>query len=84
MTLAESERQFSELTTVLADLVTAMAPLEPALVEADWSMLAGEVGSMGRRRSLVVLFTPLEPAAIEESLLPTLVTLTRHHRVVLA
>jgi uncharacterized protein (DUF58 family) len=71
-------------TTVLADLVTAMAPLEPALVEADWAMLAGEVGSMGRRRSLVVLFTPLEPAAIEESLLPTLVTLTRHHRVVLA
>ena len=71
-------------TTVLADLVTAMAPLEPALVEADWSMLAGAVAAMGRRRSLVVLFTPLEPAAIEESLLPTLVTLTRHHRVVLA
>jgi len=71
-------------TAVLADLVTAMVPLEPALVEADWSMLAGEVGSMGRRRSLVVLFTPLEPAAVEESLLPTLVTLTRHHRVVLA
>ena len=39
---------------------------------------------MGRRRSLVVLFTPLEPAAIEESLLPTLAALTRHHRVVLA
>jgi uncharacterized protein (DUF58 family) len=71
-------------TTVLGDLVTAMAPLEPALVEADWSMLAAEIGALSRRRSLVVLLTPLEPAAVEESLLPTLAALTRHHRVVLA
>ncbi len=71
-------------TTLLGDLVGAMAPLEPALVEADWSMLAGEVGTMSRQRSLVVLFTPLEPAAVEESLLPTLAALTRRHRVVLA
>ena len=28
-------------TPLLGDLVSAMAPLEPALVEADWSMLAG-------------------------------------------
>lgn len=71
-------------TTLLGDLVTAMAPLEPALVEADWSMLAGAIAGLSRRRSLVVLLTPLEPAAIEESLLPTLAALTRHHRVVLA
>jgi uncharacterized protein (DUF58 family) len=71
-------------STLLGDLVSAMAPLDPALVEADWSMLAGEVGTMSRQRSLVVLFTPLEPAAVEESLLPTLAALTRHHRVVLA
>ena len=32
---------------LLADMMTAMAPLEPALVEADWAMLAGEVGSIG-------------------------------------
>ncbi|MEO8518752.1 MAG: DUF58 domain-containing protein [Dermatophilaceae bacterium] len=71
-------------TTLLGDLVTAMAPLEPALLEADWSMMASAVAAISRRRSLVVLLTPLEPAAIEESLLPTLATLTRHHRVVLA
>jgi len=71
-------------TPLLGDLVTAMAPLEPALLEADWSMMAGAVAAISRRRSLVVLLTPLEPAAIEESLLPTLATLTRHHRVVLA
>ncbi|MDQ1483760.1 MAG: hypothetical protein QOF35_1836 [Actinomycetota bacterium] len=71
-------------TTLLGDLVTAMAPLEPALLEADWSMMAGAITSLSRRRALVVLLTPLEPAAIEESLLPTLAALTRHHRVVLA
>src|SRR5664280_889656 len=74
----------SSRTTLLNDLVPAMAPLEPALLEADWSLLAGSIADLGRRRSLVVLLTPLEPAAIEESLLPTLATLTRHHRVVLA
>ena len=71
-------------TTLLGDLVTAMAPLEPALLEADWSMMAGAISALSRHRSLVVQLTPLEPAAIEESLLPTLATLTRHYRVVLA
>jgi uncharacterized protein (DUF58 family) len=61
-----------------------MAPLEPALLEADWSMMATAITGLSRRRSLVVLLTPLEPAAIEESLLPTLAALTRHHRVILA
>jgi uncharacterized protein (DUF58 family) len=70
--------------TLLGDLVTAMAPLEPALLEADWSLMAGAIAGLSRRRSLVVLLTPLEPAAIEESLLPTLAALTRHHRVILA
>ncbi len=74
----------SSRTTLLNDLVTTMAPLEPALLEADWSLMAGAIAGLSRRRSLVVLLTPLEPAAIEESLLPTLATLTRHHRVILA
>lgn len=71
-------------TTLLADLVQAMAPLDPALVEASWPALASAVSDITRRRALVVLLTPLEPAAIRESLLPTLATLTRHYRVVLA
>jgi uncharacterized protein (DUF58 family) len=71
-------------TTLLSNLVTAMSSLEPALLEADWAMMAGAIAGLSRRRSLVVLLTPLEPAAIEESLLPTLATLTRHHRVILA
>ena len=69
---------------LLHQLVTAMAPLEPALLEADWPMLAGAVTTLTRRRALVVLLTPLEPAALEEGLLPVLPTLTAHHRVVVA
>ncbi len=71
-------------TALLGDLVQAMAPLEPALLEASWPTLASAITDTSRRRSLVVLLTPLEPAAIHESLLPSLATLTRHHRVVLA
>ncbi len=71
-------------TDLLHGLVTAMAPLEPALLEANWVALAGAVGRLSRRRALVVLLTSLEPAAVEEGLLPVLPSLTAHHRVVLA
>ncbi len=69
---------------VAATLQEAMADLEPVIAEADWTALAGAVTAMGRQRALVVLLTPLEPASIEEGLLPVLPTLIRHHRVVLA
>jgi uncharacterized protein (DUF58 family) len=71
-------------TTLLADLVQAMAPLEPALLEADWTLLTAEVARVSRQRGLVVLLTPLEPSAIEESLLPPLAVLAQRHHVVLA
>ncbi|GGK64790.1 DUF58 domain-containing protein [Ornithinimicrobium pekingense] len=69
---------------LLHEMVTALAPLEPRLVEADWTALAGAVTSLTRHRALVVLLTPLEPAAVEEGLLPVLPALTAHHRVVVA
>jgi uncharacterized protein (DUF58 family) len=65
-------------------LQDTMADLEPVIAEADWAALAGAVTQFGRQRALVVLLTPLEPAAVEEGLLPVLPSLTRHHRVVLA
>ncbi|TQL67115.1 uncharacterized protein (DUF58 family) [Nocardioides albertanoniae] len=65
-------------------LQETMADLEPVIAEADWSTLAGAVAGLGRHRALVVLLTPLDPHAIEESLLPVLPVLTQHHRVVLA
>ena len=69
---------------VLQRTVDAMAPLEPALVESDGRRLTGEVLRRARRRSLVVLFTALDTAALEEGLLPHLSSLTSRHTVLLA
>jgi len=65
-------------------VINAMAPLEPTLVEANWRALIGAEGTVPKRRSLLVLVTPLEPAAIQEGLLPVLATVATRHRVVLA
>ncbi|MCU1590599.1 MAG: hypothetical protein JWP11_1855 [Frankiales bacterium] len=69
---------------VLSQMVDAMAGLEPALVESDGRRLASEILRRARRRSLVVLFTTLDRAALEEGLLPSLPSLTSRHTVVLA
>ncbi len=79
-----SRLRFSGDRDVAARLQDAMANLDPVIVEADWSGLAGAVTGLGRQRALVVLLTPLEPSAVEEGLLPVLPALLRHHRVVLA
>ena len=71
-------------TELLPALVEAMAPLEPDLVEADWTVIAGAVRQRLTQRALVVLLTPLEASAVEEGLLPVVQQLTRHHQVVLA
>ena len=73
-----------ERTSLLHEMISSLSAIEPALVECDWPMLASEVTKRGNRRGLVVLLTPLEPAAVEESLLPVLPALTAHHRVVVA
>ena len=69
---------------IAARLQDTMADLQPVIAEADWGALAAAVSALGRQRALVVLLTPLEPAAVEQGLLPVLPSLTRHHRVVLA
>ncbi|GAA1031756.1 DUF58 domain-containing protein [Virgisporangium ochraceum] len=70
--------------TLLWQLVTAMAPLQPALVETDFGLVASEVLRRERKRALVVLFTALEPGALAEGLLPVLPRLAARHRVVVA
>jgi uncharacterized protein (DUF58 family) len=76
--------QGATATDVLPSLVTAMAPLEPELVESDAHGLVSMLLSRAPRRSLVVLFTGLDVAAIEEGLLPVLPALTRRHSVLVA
>lgn len=68
----------------LHQVIEAMAPLEPDLVEADWSRLFAAVAQRARGRALVVLLTPVEPAPVRESLLAPLTALARRHRVVVA
>jgi uncharacterized protein (DUF58 family) len=68
----------------LPSLSDAMALLEPVLVEASHDALIGQVLKVARRRSLVVLFTDLVPAVVEEGLLPALTPVLRRHTVLLA
>ena len=68
----------------IEQLVTAMAPLEAALVESDPAGMAGTVMAQGRTRKLVVLLTDLNAAALEENLLPRLPALTSRHLLLVA
>lgn len=69
---------------LLASLVTAMAPLDSELIEADFSQIPAQVRSISAHRSLVVLLTALDAGAAEEGLLPMLPSLTAQHVVVVA
>ncbi|MGC0410018.1 uncharacterized protein (DUF58 family) [Streptomyces sp. SAI-195] len=69
---------------VLPSLVNAMATLEPELVETDARGLTATTLRSAPRRSLIVLFTTLDAAPIEEGLLPVLPQLTQRHTVLVA
>jgi uncharacterized protein (DUF58 family) len=70
--------------SVLPEMVQAMAPLEPRLVEPNFGLMVSEVVRRERKRCLVVLFTAMEPAALADGLLPVLGQLTSKHTVILA
>ncbi|MFF0228017.1 DUF58 domain-containing protein [Streptomyces sp. NPDC004629] len=69
---------------VLPSLVSAMATLEPELVETDARGLTATVLRTAPRRSLIVLLTTLGAAPVEEGLLPVLAQLTQRHSVLVA
>jgi uncharacterized protein (DUF58 family) len=69
---------------LLPALVDAMAPVQPALMESDARGMVAEVLRRARRRSLVVLLTGLDPAPVEQGLLPVLGSLTARHRLLVA
>lgn len=71
-------------TELLAQLVEAMAPLQPALIESDWRAMVATVMRRTRRRSLVVLLTDLNATALDEGLLPMLPQLSAKHHVLVA
>ncbi|WP_030794635.1 DUF58 domain-containing protein [Streptomyces sp. NRRL S-920] len=69
---------------VLPSLVNALATLEPELIETDARGLTSTALRTAPRGSLIVLLTSLDPAAVEEGLLPVLSRLTKSHKVLLA
>jgi uncharacterized protein (DUF58 family) len=68
---------------VLAAVTNAMALIEPSLVETDAAALASVALTTTRGRSLLVLLTDLNPAALEQGLLPRLPLLTTRNRVLI-
>jgi uncharacterized protein (DUF58 family) len=70
--------------SLLPKLVNALAPLEPSLVETDFEVIISEILRRERKRSLVVVFTALEPGALGEGLLPVLPKLVARHQVLIA
>ncbi|SOX56421.1 DUF58 domain-containing protein, partial [Mycobacterium ahvazicum] len=71
-------------TELLAQLVEAMAPLQPTLVESDWRAMVAAIARRTRRRSLVVLLTDLNATALDEGLLPVLPQLSSKHHLLVA
>ena len=71
-------------TELLAQLVEAMAPLQPTLIESDWRAMIAAILRRTRRRSLVVLLTDLNATALDEGLLPILPQLSAKHHVMIA
>ena len=69
---------------LLPTITSAMAPLEPELLETDARGLTAAILARVRQRALVVLLTSLDPAPLEEGLLPVLPALTERHTVMLA
>lgn len=69
---------------VLSQLVEAMAPLQPALIESDASAMVSVVARRSRRRSLVVLLTDLNASALDEGLVAVLPQLSTKHQVIIA
>lgn len=86
---AADERVRAQVTraagrNLLPKLVDALAPLQPATAETDFELVASEVLRTERKRSLIVLFTALEPGALGEGLLPVLPRLASRHSVLVA
>lgn len=67
---------------LLSSMVQAMAPVEPFLIETHHRSLVQEITTRVGQRSLVVILTALDHAAVTEGLLPALAPLRRRHRLV--
>ena len=69
---------------LLSRLVNVMAPIDPELIEMDWSAVPSLVRSVTSQHALVVLMTSIDAAGSSRGLLGMLPQLTRKHTVVVS
>ena len=69
---------------LLSSLVDVLAPVEPELVDTDWSSVPALVRSVTSQRALVVLATTVDSPGSARSLLAAVPQLSRQHLVVVA
>jgi uncharacterized protein (DUF58 family) len=69
---------------LLNRMVTTMAPIDPELIEMDWSAVPGLVRSVTSQHSLVVLATSIDAPGAARGLLAVLPQLTRRHTVLVS
>lgn len=69
---------------LMNELAAKLAPLEPALVETNWTQVATVVRQQLSQRALVVVLTALDPSAINNGILPVARALAADHTTVLA
>ncbi|WP_423918342.1 DUF58 domain-containing protein [Frigoribacterium sp. 2-23] len=69
---------------LLSSMVDTMAPIDPELVETDWSAVPGLVRSVTSHRALVVLATTVDSPGSARGLLAAVPQLARQHLVVVA
>jgi uncharacterized protein (DUF58 family) len=69
---------------LLSRMVTVMAPIDPELIEMDWSGVPSLVRSVTNQRSLVVLMTSVDAAGAARGLLTMLPQLTLKHTVLVS
>lgn len=70
--------------SLLNRMVTTMAPIDPELIEMDWSAIPGLVRSVTSQRALVVLATSIDAPGASRGLLSVLSQLTRKHTVIVS
>ncbi|MCX7620812.1 MAG: DUF58 domain-containing protein [Acidimicrobiales bacterium] len=68
----------------LGRVTEAMYDLEPRLAESDYRGAFAQTLARFRRRAMLVIFTDLVEQAVNETLLPAMPMIARHHLVVIA
>jgi uncharacterized protein (DUF58 family) len=69
---------------LLSRMVSSMAPVDPELIEMDWSAVPGLVRSVTSQHALVVLATTIDAPGASRGLLSVLPQLSRKHTVVVS